>query len=197
MSDLRGEWKRQTGKALLGLTVAIASVTPPHAIIAELRDTVEIRIAGGKTIVATITAGGPVPAEDTRIKIEFAGLLVGAEPENSREPHLIWSFRVRNKRPQEPVAVTVDDVTFDPIVALVRDDNPSVRAGSWSGAARAIPLTKSALPWVFDSGSTMKVFRFTVRYADDQESVVHQLTMVPESAKETIRAQGNRIRSGR
>src|SRR5262249_12043360 len=59
---------------------------PPLAAFAQPTETIEIRIAGGQKIVANISRGGPVPAEDLRIKIEVAGILVGPSKTNGREP---------------------------------------------------------------------------------------------------------------
>ena len=163
---------------------------------AQRTETVEIRIAGGKTISAAITGRGPVPVEDARVKIEVAGMLISPSRENSKEPLLIWNFSFRAKGAQQPIAVKVDDVTLDPILALVSDDKPVLRDNTWAGRANSIPITKEALPWVFDPRPTMKVFRFTVRYADDQESVLHQLAMYPASAKQAIRSHADKLRSG-
>jgi hypothetical protein len=169
----------------------------PLAAFAQATETIDIRIAGGQKILAKISAGGPMPAEDARIKIEVAGMIVGPHPRESNDPHLFWSFAFRNKTGQNVVSVTVADVTHDPITTLVSDDQPKLQNTSWIGRGDPIAVTKEALPWVYDSRATMKVFRFTVRYADDQESVVHQLAMYPVGAKQAIRAQAERLRSGR
>jgi hypothetical protein len=72
-----------------------------------------------------------------------------------------------------------------------------VRNDVWRGLAEPISVNKKALPWVYDSGPTMKVFRFTVRYNDDQRSILHQLAMFQPPAKEQIRERAALIRAGR
>ena len=169
----------------------------PDAASAQPTETTEIGIAGGQKIEARISRGGPVPAEDLRIKIEVAGMLVGPSSTNSREPELVWNFSFRNKTDHNVLAVIVDDVTFDPMKTLVSDLEPVLRNDVWRGFAEPIVVAKEALPWVYDSGPTMKVFRFTVRYDDDQRSVLYQLAMFQPLAKEQIRERASMVRSGR
>lgn len=183
-------------KALAGIFGASLFALPLSAL-AQPTETIEIGIAGGQKIVANISARGPVPAEDLRIKIEVAGMFVGPSPKNSREPELVWNFSFRNKTNHNVLAVIVEDVTFDPIKTLVSDLEPVVRNDDWRGFAEPIGVTKEALPWVYDSGPTMKVFRFTVRYDDDQRSVLYQLAMFQPIAKEQIRERAALVRSGR
>ncbi|HKA33250.1 MAG TPA: hypothetical protein VKH64_08565 [Candidatus Binatia bacterium] len=184
-------------KALLITFAAGVFIALPRAAFAQPTETIEVRIAGGQKIVANISRGGPVPAEDLRIKIEYAGMLVGPSRANSREPELIWNFSFRSKTNHNVLAVIVDDVTSDPVKTIVGDLEPVLRKDSWSGFAEPIVVTKEALPWVFDSGPTMKVFRFTVRYDDDQRSILHQLAMFSAAAKEQIRERAALVRSGR
>ncbi len=169
----------------------------PLAVFAQPTETIEIGIAGGQKITANIGRGGPVPAEDLRIKIEVAGILVGPSRTNSREPELVWNFSFRSKTNHNVLAVIVEDVTFDPIKTLVGDLEPVVRDNVWRGFAEPISVTKEALPWLYDDRATMKIFRFTVRYDDDQRSVLHQLAMYQAGAKEQLRERAAMIRSGR
>lgn len=169
----------------------------PLASFAQPTETIEIAIAGGQKIAATISRGGPVPAEDLRIKIEYAGMLVGPSRTNSREPELVWNFSFRIKTNHNVLAVIVDDVTFDPVKTLVGDLEPALRQNVWSGRAEPIAITKETLPWVYDDRATMKVFRFTVRYDDDQRSILHQLAMFRAAAKEVIRDKAANVRAGR
>jgi hypothetical protein len=182
---------------LAAMIVAAILFALPDAASAQPTETIEIGIAGGQKIVTNISRGGPVPAEDLRIKIEFGGIIVGPSRTNSREPELVWNFSFRNKTNHNVLAVIVEDVTFDPVKTLVGDLEPVVRNDVWSGRAEPIVVTKEALPWVYDSGPTMKVFRFTVRYDDDQRSVLHQLVMFQPPAKEQIRERAALVRSGR
>ncbi|HEY1268775.1 MAG TPA: hypothetical protein VGH16_16080 [Candidatus Binatia bacterium] len=169
----------------------------PLAVFPQPTETIEIGIAGGQKITANISRGGPVPAEDLRIKIEIAGIIVGPSRTNSREPELVWNFSFRNKTNHNVLAVIVDDVTFDPIKTLVGDLEPVARDNVWRGFAEPIAVTKESLPWLFDSGPTMKVFRFTVRYDDDQRSILHQLGMYSAGGKEALLEAAALVRSGR
>jgi hypothetical protein len=177
--------------------IGASSFALPVALLAQPTETIEIGIAGGQKITANISRGGPVRAEDLRIKIESAGIRVGPGSKDSREPELIWNFSFQNKSTHNVVAVIVDDVTLDPVKTIVGDLEPILHDAVWQGFADAVVVTKEALPWLFDAGSTMKVFRFTVRYDDDQRSTLHQLAMYQDLAKEQIRETAALVRSGR
>jgi hypothetical protein len=184
--------------AIIFVIVFCASLLAlPLPAFSQPTETIEIRIAGGQKITANIRRGGPVRAEDLRIKIESAGIRVGPSSKDNRAPELIWNFSFQNKSTHNVAAVIVDDVTIDPVKTMVGDLEPVVRENVWSGLAEPIAVTKEALPWLFDSGPTMKVFRFTVRYDDDQRSILHQLAMFQPLAKEQIRETAALVRSGR
>jgi hypothetical protein len=182
---------------ILPLILAANLFALPLAAFSQPTETIEIGIAGGQKITANISRGGPVAAEDLRIKIEVAGIIVGPSRTNSREPELIWNFSFRNKTNHNVLAVIVDDVTFDPVKTLVGDLEPVSRNNVWRGFAEPIVVTKEALPWLYDERATMRVFRFTVRYDDDQRSVLYQLAMYQPLAKEQLRERAALVRSGR
>jgi len=169
----------------------------PLAGFSQPTETIEIGIAGGQKITANISRGGPVRAEDLRMKIEWAGIGIRPNPTNSREPEFLWNFSLQNKSTHNVAAVTVDDVTFDPVKTMVGDLEPVLQDEVWRGLAEPIVITKEALPWVYDDRVEMRVFRFTVRYDDDQRSVLYQLAMFQPLAKEQIREAAALVRSGR
>ena len=173
-----------------GACVILAQTT-----VAQPTKTVQLRIAGGKTISATVADGGPLPAEDARLKIEVAGILVRFR-EDRKEPQLVWNFSFRAKVGQPVSAVNVDDVTEDPVSSLVSDSRPTLQDSVWRGFAQPIGITKEMIPWLYDSKPLVKVFRFTVRYEDDSESTLHQLAWYPASFKEAVRAHADKLRSG-
>jgi hypothetical protein len=94
------------------------------------------------------------------------------------------------------MAVIVEDVTFDPVKTMVSDLEPVLREDAWRGFAEPLAITKEAVPWVYDDKPMMKVFRFTVRYDDDQQSILHQLAMFPAAAKKAILQAAANVRSG-
>ena len=157
--------------------------------------TLQLRIAGGKTISATVDDRGPFPAEDARVKIEVAGILVRFR-EDRKEPQLVWNFSFRAKVREPVTAVKVDDVTEDPVGGLVSDSQPTLKEDVWRGTAQPIPISKETIPWLYDSKPMVKVFRFTVRYQDDSEAILHQLAWYPASFKETVRGHADKLRSG-
>ena len=155
--------------------------------------TIQVEIAGGKMISAVLTDGEPVPTEDQRVKTEEPGILTSPSAEDSKGLNLIWNFSFRNKGVQRPTAVTVDDVTEDPISNLVKDGQPTLRDNVWRGRAQGIVISTKNLPWLFDSKPTIKVFRFVVRYQDNTESLLYQIAPYPVSAKEIIRFTAGQV----
>jgi hypothetical protein len=63
---------------------------------AQQTKTMQLRIAGGKTISATVDDRGPFPAEDARVKIEVAGILIRFR-EDRKEPQLVSAPRSANQ----------------------------------------------------------------------------------------------------
>jgi hypothetical protein len=172
-----------------------AGVIWAAAAFAQQTKTMQLRIAGGKTISATVDDRGPFPAEDARVKIEVAGILIRFR-EDRKEPQLVWNFSFRAKVSQPVSWVKVDDVTEDPVVGLVSDSQPALKENVWSGIAQPIAISKDTIPWLYDSKPMVKVFRFTVRYQDDSEAILHQLAWYPASFKETVRAHADKLRAG-
>jgi hypothetical protein len=181
-------------KSLLIVAFCAGVILPP-AVFAQETKTIQLRIAEGKTILATVDDRGPFPAEDARVKIEVAGILVRFR-EDRKEPQLVWNFSFRTKASQLVSGVKVDDVTEDPVAGLVSDGRPTLKENLWSGTAQPVPISKDTIPWLYDSKPMIKVFRFTVQYQDGSQAVLHQLAWYPASFKETVRAHADKLRVG-
>jgi|SRR6266850_2107733 len=178
------------------VVMAVLIATLGQTAAAQQQKVVEIPIAGGQRISVAIADAGPVPAENERLKIEVAGMLIRAAHEGQPGPFLLWNFSFRSKDGFVPIAVAVDDVTADPLVAVVNDTAPVLQNAIWGGRARPILINATNLPWVYEEKPTIKVFRFTVRQADGSASVLHQLAWFPASAKKAIRDHADKVRHG-
>jgi hypothetical protein len=181
-------------KVSLYACCAVALVLTATAF-AQQKKTIQVRVAEGKTISAVVDDQGPFPAEDARVKIEVAGILVMLEKER-KEPQLVWNFSFRSKVNQSISGVKVDDVTKDPVASLVTDGHPVLKESVWRGTAPPIAINKQMTPWLYDSKPEIRVFRFTVRYQDESEIILHQLAFYPVSAKETVRTHAEKLRTG-
>ena len=163
---------------------------------AQRRQVLEIPIAEGRRISVAVMDGGPVPAENERLKIEIAGMVVSAAQDSQPGPALIWNFSFRVKDGASLGAVAVDDVTADPIAVMVNDNAPVLQNGTWGGRARPLLINARDLPWLYEPKPTIKVFRFTVRHADGEVSVLHQLAWFPVPTKNVIREHAEKVRPG-
>lgn len=181
-------------KWLLTLVFCIGMI-PEQLAAAQPTKTIQVRIAEGKTISATVDERGPFPAEDATVKVEVAGILVRFR-EDRKEPQLVWNFSFRAKVSQPITRVRIDDVTEDPVVGLIGDNQPTLKGNLWSGTAQPIAISKETIPWLYDSKPLIKVFRLTVQYDDGSEAILHQLSWYPASFKDTVRAHADKLRAG-
>ena len=181
-------------KSLVFVAFCAGVILAPEAF-AQQKQTLQLKIAEGRTISATFDDRGPFPAEDARVKVEVAGILVRFR-EDRKEPQLVWNFSFRAKVSQLLSGVKVDDVTEDPVVGLVNDSHPTLKENLWSGTAQPITINKETVPWLYDSKPMIKVFRFTIAYQDGNESILHQLAYYPASFKETVRDHADKLRAG-
>src|SRR5262249_6579694 len=166
------------------------------SVAAEAVRVIDFKIAGGKTVAVSVTDSGPVPAENDRVKIEVAGMLILPSFQGRKGPFFLWNFAFRSKDGRPVSGVLIEDVTVDPIIELVADQKAHLQDGTWSGRGRPIAITREDLPWVFEPKDTLKVFRFTIRHADGGNSILHQLAWYSGSAKDAIRKQAEKGRSG-
>src|SRR5262245_3491918 len=66
-------------------------------------------VAGGtKTLRLPVTDGGPIPAEDERIKIQVAGFLISRKEPS---PTITWRFAFTSKHPQVIEQVVVEELS--------------------------------------------------------------------------------------
>jgi hypothetical protein len=146
---------------------------------AAFAGTKEYTILGDQKVSAKVQDGMPLPQEKSGITVEGAGFALG-------EGKLIWGFDFTSKK--APTRVVIEDVSGKNAVVLVDDSSPELKDHSWSGNATPLSLSKSDCPWLFESGDTTKVFRFTITLKGKSEPVViYQPAVYPEAAKQQLR----------
>lgn len=142
--------------------------------------TKEYTILGGQTIKAEVRDGMPLPAQKAGVVIEGAGFALG-------EGKLIWSFDFTSQT--TPTRVVIEDVSGQNAQLLVNDATPKLDGDHhWSGEAAPLVLSRKDCPWLFESGDTTKVFRFSVTLLGKSEPVViFQPAIYSAETKQQIR----------
>ena len=136
-------------------------------------------ILGDQKVKAKVQDGMPLPAEKSGITIEGAGFALG-------EGKLVWAFDFTSKK--SLTKVLVEDVSGKNAITLVDDAAPKLDGDHWKGDAAPVSLSKSGCPWLFESGDTTKVFRFTVTLQGTPEPVIiFQPAVYPEETKRQLR----------
>ncbi|MDR1708649.1 MAG: hypothetical protein LBS70_02905 [Candidatus Accumulibacter sp.] len=144
-------------------------------------------VAGGQKVLLKVSKRGAVPAEDAKIRITAAAVLVGSLREN--EPVLVWSFGLTSKTADKISKITVENVfPDDPAALLVMDEQPKFRYGDksnngyWIG--RAEKGDPKDIPWLRSKGISEFVFRFTVFFEDGTQSTLYQLCLFSDDHKQ-------------
>lgn len=140
--------------------------------------TKEYIILGDQKITAKVQHGMPLPGEKSGITVEGAGFAL-------EDGKLIWAFDLTSKK--APIKIMVEDVSGKISIMLVDDAAPKLNGHDWSGNATPLSLSKSDCPWLFESGDTTKVFRFTITLQGKPEPVViYQPAVYPEATKQQL-----------
>jgi hypothetical protein len=82
--------------------------------------------------------------------------------------------------------VTVADVTGSKPVPLLRDESPVIDGIEWSRLSGLVEASPRAIPWLYDPGATLRVFRFDIAEVSGSTSVLYQPTYFTRQAKEGI-----------
>lgn len=145
---------------------------------------IPMKIAGGETVKVKAGPRGPKPAEDARIKITGAAILIAPPDEIGDSPSLLWSFSLQAKTRDEITRITVENVfPTDPAAILVDDSTPRLRDGMWINQwNNGDPMGKQN-GWLQQKGLTPFVFRFTIHFKDGTQSVLHQLATFGDNDK--------------
>lgn len=171
------------------LFLLIALLGAPMLATAETREIQEVpfRIAGGQKVMVKISKNGAVPAENDKVAITAAAVLI-SPPGADGIRSLVWSFGLTAKTRDEIARITVENVfPSDPAVVLRTDEAPSLNNGMWIGQLDNGDPNGEQNGWLRAKGLAGFVFKFTVAYKDGTETVLHQLALFGENDKEYFR----------
>jgi hypothetical protein len=146
---------------------------------------IPFQIAGGKSIKVKISDQGAVPAENEKIKITAAAVLIGPSRENKKIPALVWSFGFASKTNDEISKVTVENVfPSNPAVLLVADNQPKLKNGAWIGQIENGEPESNNNAWLKTKKLSAFVFKFTVTFSSGEETTLYQLSTFNEGDKQ-------------
>lgn len=152
-------------------------------------------IAGGKILMLPVTDGGPIPAQNDKIKIQVAGFHVGPRKDNKKIPELTWVFGFTSKNDQKIKKVSIEEIASDdPTIQPIHDDTPQLKDNDWSASTESIEVNSRTLPWLYSSKPSIFVFKFAIAMEGEPEIVLYQPTWFPAKVKALFIADGDDIR---
>ena len=156
---------------------------------------VPFKIAGGKSINLKVTDRGALPAEDAKIQITAAAVIIGPSKENKKVPVVIWSFGLQAKTSDEIEKITVENVfPSDPAALLISDAQPKLKNGAWIGQIENGDPNGAANPWLKSKKLSAFVFKFNVYFKDGSETTLYQLSAFSEADKEFFLKHAEQLR---
>ncbi|MBU1122158.1 MAG: hypothetical protein KKF54_05655 [Candidatus Omnitrophica bacterium] len=143
----------------------------------------EIKSSEGKTLQLPVTDAGPVPFENEIAKIEMAGFGITLQDNKFL---LYWIFGLKSKIDTKLNSVRVFDVTpGSGTILLVGDDSPNLVKNYWKKSLTPNEINKDNFPWLFEKGTTIKLFKFTLQFKD-KEIELYQLAWYSQQVKEKL-----------
>ncbi|HWM93252.1 MAG TPA: hypothetical protein VN493_20990 [Thermoanaerobaculia bacterium] len=145
-------------------------------------------IAEGKKVSLPMTDAGPIPAEDKNFKVEAAGVSLQPMFLSPKNANLTWGFALTAKASQNLERVTVQEVHPSEVAkAFVDDQSPALKGQVWSGSAVGVEPNPNSTAWLFQDGSSIFVFRFTIKPVGKRAVVLYQPVRFSQPAKEALR----------
>ena len=183
-------------KIAIVLLLAMAGCESPRTHMGQRVIDAPFPIAGGQTLMLPVTAGGTVPAENDKVKIQVAGFVTGPSKSIPQGRTLTWIFSFTLKTSQPVEQVTVEEVApGDPAVLMVRDEAPKLDRNDWSGRTAAIEMSPQALPWLYSPSTSVFVYKFTIKIQGELAQVLYQPTGYSAAAKQMMTKQVAQPRS--
>lgn len=138
-------------------------------------------IAGGQTVRIPIGRKGVEPTEEDGVRVESAIFTLNAEKK------LTYVFELSEARKRVWQHVQVEDVSDAAPVVLVDDAQPELKNGHWRATSRPLGQSEPNLAWVATITNSVRVFRFTVTFADGKTLTLLQGEMFPDFIKAATR----------
>lgn len=139
----------------------------------------EFLILDGQVIKHPVQDGMPLPAEKSGIKMEVAGL-------HFQDGHVNFTFGATTKKRLRQVVI--EDVTDESSIVLVDDRTPTLKKHYWIGNGRSARISREETPWIFQRGSSIRVFRCSFHLEGKTATIVlHQPAVYTSKMKQLVR----------
>jgi hypothetical protein len=148
--------------------------------------TVSVQVAGGQRISFERVGTSFGRAENSRFVITESGLTTYRE---GGKNYLRWQFGFRVKQPTKLQSVVVEEVSGAQPVLILKDLAPVITGIEWTKRSGLTRVEQGAVPWFFDPGSTLRIFRFSINEAGGERSTLYQAALFDKKAKDALRYQ--------
>jgi hypothetical protein len=102
--------------------------------------------------------------------------------------YLRWTFSIRPTQAIGLGSIRIDDVSGPSPLQLVNDVAPQLENGQWNEISGLMDLSSPGVQWLFEPGSTVRVFRLTFAWLDGRNDVLEQSVPYSNDAKKLMRA---------
>jgi hypothetical protein len=83
--------------------------------------------------------------------------------------------------------VKIEDVTDDKATLILEDRAPLIEERRWSRQSDLIPAKTQSIPWLFELGRTVRIFRIAVKETNGKTSILYQPVLFTSKAKKDFR----------
>jgi hypothetical protein len=138
-------------------------------------------ISGGERIRVPIGNTGVLPTVVDGVKSE------GPVPRPDAQKKLVYYFNLSDRRARPLKSVRVEDVSDAEPILLLDDTHATWTDGRWQGNSAPLGPEDRAMNWMTTITNTLRVFRFTVTFADGKTLTLYQGAMYPNFVKTMVR----------
>lgn len=163
-----------TAAALFAATLLTGCATGDVAMLAEISGGQKLRVPFGK--------GGPEMTSEDGVLINQATFTLNAEKK------IFYVFSCTDSRSRALRRVLVEDVSDAAPLTLVDDAKPQLAAGGkWLGETSPFEWNDPKIAWLATISNSLRVYRFTLTFADGRTLVLHQGSFFPSPMKAAVR----------
>lgn len=138
-------------------------------------------ISGGEKLRFPIGREGVAMANEGGVKVTMAYF----SPKTEKK--LTYVFELTDTQKRGLRSVRVEDVSDEKPMLLVDNPEPKASAtGQWHGEVE-LEHTDPRVAWLVTLSNSLRVYRFTLTFADGKTLVLHQGSLYPAALKSGIR----------
>jgi hypothetical protein len=143
-----------------------------------------VTVSGGQSITFTRVGPGFVKAENESFVVDESGLTTYR---TGGKNFVRWKFAIMPRKPVSVRLVKIEDITGDQPIPILEARYPRFEERSWVGESNLIPARTESIPWLFDAGRTIRVFRITLQETTSKTSTLYQAVLFTGKAKKDFR----------